>query len=148
METGFAYFFDILTIVVIVSAIYMCGKQGFVKSIITLVGYSLAVIISVFAGNTLAPKIYDSAVKPEIISVVNEQLGSADVPYEITHALNNKYGKYGVKFEKSDVIITGIEKTNTNATDNDAKWYDTSGRHITHPTNGLFINDRGEKRVK
>jgi len=51
-------------------------------------------------------------------------------------------------FEKSDVIITGIEKTNTNATDNDAKWYDTSGRHITHPTNGVFINDRGEKRVK
>ena len=111
LETGFAYFFDILTIVVIVSSIYMCGKQGFVKSIITLVGYSLAVIISVFAGNTLAPKIYDSSVKPEIISVVNEQLGSADVPYEITHALNNKYGKYGVKFEKSDVIdILGNNK--------------------------------------
>ncbi len=111
MENGFAYFFDILTIVVIISSIYVCGKQGFVKSIITLVGYCLAVIISVFAGNTLAPKIYDSAVKPEIVSVVNEQLDGADVPYEIIHALNNKYGKYGVKFEKEDIInILGNNK--------------------------------------
>lgn len=111
MEVGFAYFFDILTIVVIVSAIYSCGKQGFVKSIITLVGYCIAVIVSVFAGNALAPQIYDSAVRPEIISVVNEQLDGADVPYEITNALNSKYGKYGVTFEKSDIVnILGKNK--------------------------------------
>jgi len=100
----FAWFYDIFTVAIFCICIYVCGKRGFLRSVLMILGYIAALVISFLIADWTAPAIYDSVVKPVVIDYIEEKTGNIDPVEEIQNALNSKYGFLGVNFGRNRVM--------------------------------------------
>lgn len=70
---------DLIVLAIIVLNVILSSKNGFVKTLIELVGFVLAIVISLSVSSPIAGFIYDKTVEPAIVSSVTEKVSdSAD----------------------------------------------------------------------
>ena len=71
---------DILLLAVIVLVIYLSYRKGFLRSLWSLGGFLLAVIISYVLGKLIAEMLFEVMARPWLTSLINEQIiaGSGD----------------------------------------------------------------------
>jgi len=70
---------DLIIVAIIILYVYLCFKRGFVRTVIELVGYILAIYLSFTFGGILTNVVYDEFVEPAIVETVADEINlSAD----------------------------------------------------------------------
>ena len=70
---------DVLVVLVVLFNIYLCVKRGFVRTVIELVGYFLAIYLAFTFSGVVANFVYDNYIGPNIAEdIVNEVSFSSD----------------------------------------------------------------------
>lgn len=67
---------DLLILAIVIINVILSAKNGFVKTLIEVVGFVLAIIISLSLSSPIAGFIYDKTIEPTIISSVSEKTTS------------------------------------------------------------------------
>lgn len=111
---------DIITIVIILLFTIMNYFRGFSKTIISAVGYILAIVLGSIAGDMSAQNIYDSLLKQEIISDVQQVIEKNDVisPIsdkikKVTYGINISEDKLNVLLSSEDSMYNAINSNGT-----------------------------------
>ena len=120
MGSQFAWFYDVFTLAIICICIYVCGKRGFLRSVLMMLGYIVAIVFSYFFSGWVSPEIYESAVKPVVIEYITEKTENIDPIEEMQNTLNSKYGVFGINFGKSRIrslLSEDREETMANISD-------------------------------
>lgn len=94
-----ALLYDLAVVIVLLLFFIFGVKKGFIKSVLSLICFVLAIVISLFASSKLAQPIYEMCFKERVTSFIAENINRIDV----SGAVNN----YLLK----NVGITADEKT-------------------------------------
>ncbi len=65
-------FIDLIVLAIIILNIVLSAKNGFVKTLIEVVGFILAILISSSIASPVASTVYDKAIEPAIVASVTE----------------------------------------------------------------------------
>jgi uncharacterized membrane protein required for colicin V production len=68
------FILDLIIIAIIAIFVFTSAKRGFVRTVVELVGYFLAIYIAFTAGGILAESIYDFAIEPKIVESVADKI--------------------------------------------------------------------------
>ncbi|MGN0493484.1 MAG: CvpA family protein [Acutalibacteraceae bacterium] len=108
---------DLIVLAIIVLTVILSAKRGFVRTVIELVGFVAAVIISFTISTPLAGATYDKIIEPSIVSSVTSSVDSvtadtaskaADEVWEKTPGwIKNSAERLGVSKESIDKSIVG-----------------------------------------
>lgn len=74
MGTQFWWFFDVVSVAVILIAVFLAGKKGFVKTSVMLLGCITALILGVSLSNVFAGSVYDTVIKQSNIKKLDKAL--------------------------------------------------------------------------
>lgn len=83
MGQGFAWFFDIAIIIVLIVCIYMGGKKGFLRTAVLLIGYVIAALGGYFISKEASPIVYDKFLSKSIEKVVQDNIQNFSVKNQI-----------------------------------------------------------------
>lgn len=127
-----SYAFDIAAAAVIVICVIVGSHRGAVKMIIALIGYIAAFAAAVFVSNAADDYVYDSFVKPVVISAMETKASELSETYLAPENLVEMLSENGVEFDKDqlDTLINGDKVYENLLTDE--KFRDT--------LNNIFIN--------
>lgn len=84
---------DLIIVAIVGIFIIKSAKHGFVRTVVELVGYFLAIYIAFTAGGILADSVYDFAIEPSIVESVADKITLSadsctdDVVDEVWHSL-------------------------------------------------------------
>lgn len=87
MGVQFFWFYDILAVVLMGSLVYFGWKKGFLRTLFSIAGFALAFALATMVSTSATPVIYDSFVKPVVITAAERQLDSLDVVERIRQAV-------------------------------------------------------------
>lgn len=68
------YLLDLIVVLIILVSAVLAAKKGFVRTLIELVGFLLAVVISVSLSSYIADAVYSDYVKPNVVEAVFETI--------------------------------------------------------------------------
>ncbi len=115
--SNLAWFYDVLTLVIMLVCIYIGSKRGFLVSFLRAACCIVAIIAAVSFSGIWAEKIYENTLREKVIQNVAERLENADVTDELRSAVNEKYGVLAITNADINRIadgdgdfIEGIEK--------------------------------------
>ena len=121
---------DLIVLAIIILNVILSAKNGFVKTLIEVVGFVLAIFISLSISTPIAGFIYDKTVEPAIVSSVSEKVSNTadDTAKSIFDALpkfvKNNAEDLGVTAEKitnnfenktGDEVTTAATKVSQNS---------------------------------
>ena len=101
---------DLIILAIIILNIILSAKNGFVKTLIEVVGFVLAIIVSISLSTPIANFVYDKTVEPTIVNSVTEKAES-----NVDTAANeiwNSLPKF-LKDNAADIGITNEKITQT-----------------------------------
>lgn len=86
------WIWDILLIVILVLSISFAARKGFIRTLIELVGYIIALIAAAYLGGMLAEFVFETFVRGGMVSSIQEQIeatGLNDIATGITGAFES-----------------------------------------------------------
>lgn len=101
LGTHLAWYYDVVVAAILLIFIYIGGKRGFVKSVVLIVGYIAAFLLSYFVSTISAPIIYENTLQPKITEVITSKIDSIDIVGELKKALNSE--EMGITFESDEL---------------------------------------------
>lgn len=105
MGEKFALFFDIILIAVLVLFIYNGAKKGFVKTVLVIIGYFVALLGGLVVSNILSPGIYDAFVRNKAEKVVEENIDNINIKSQIKASIKEQNIGIDITDEEISVII-------------------------------------------
>lgn len=99
MGVQFFWFYDILALVLLGSLVYFGWKKGFLRTLFSIAGFALAFALATMISASATPIIYDSFVRPVVISTAERQLESMDIVERVRQAVTAT----GVSIEESEL---------------------------------------------
>lgn len=105
MGEKFALFFDIILIAVLVLFIYNGAKKGFVKTVLVIIGYFVALLGGLVVSNLLSPGIYDAFVRNKAEKVVEENIDNINIKSQIKASIKEQNIGIDITDEEISVII-------------------------------------------
>ncbi len=135
MGVQFWWFYDVIVVALALVCIFITVKRGFIKATATLVGYILALFLSISLSTGIADKLADSALKGNRIKDLTFTLNENNYAEELTGQINNLkyYAKPDYKVIQ-DIYSTGenvdyniytyIRNLNNGIPDTEAEFYD------------------------
>lgn len=108
MGTEFAWFYDVALVGVIIAFIYIGGKRGFLRTIIMLVGYIIAIIGGSLISKEISPIIYKNYLQEKTQKVVEKNIEDINIKEIIRKILKEQ----NVNIEIPDSDIDKIIKEN------------------------------------
>lgn len=82
MGTEFFWFYDLIVVAVVLVCIYAGGKKGFMRMVISMIGYLASIVISIIAANAIASWLYTSYIGPSITSGIEQRVGTLAAEYK------------------------------------------------------------------
>lgn len=76
MGTQFWWFYDVIAVVVVLISIFLSGKKGFMKGIITSVGCAVALFVSYAASDSISVSLYKNTARSSSISKLEKNMKS------------------------------------------------------------------------
>ncbi len=80
---------DLAIVLIAVFIIWRSARRGFVRTVIELVGYILAAMISFSLAGIIAQSVYDKSIRPEIIETVEQNISEGANLSEIQTAMQD-----------------------------------------------------------
>lgn len=117
MGAHFWWFYDVIAVAVVLVCAFITIKKGFMKAIISIVGYILSVVIAVSISNAVTGNVYSKIVRESNIKKLNNALSSVDILGEVANHINTL--GYNIFVDASEIekivksgkdIDTGIYK--------------------------------------
>ncbi len=108
MGENLAWFYDVVTIAVIIAFVYLGVKRGFLKTVVLFCGFLIACIGGYFISDYLSPIIYENAIKEPCEEFVDENFSNFDVKTQIRNILNEKDIGIELNSEQLDDIADEI----------------------------------------
>lgn len=87
-----ALIYDLAVVVVLLLFFIFGIKRGFIKSVISLICFVLAIVISIFASSKLAQPIYEMCFKEKVTSFIAENIDKIDVSGVVNNYLLKNVG--------------------------------------------------------
>lgn len=85
--------YDLVVVVLFIWYIYRCGHNGFVRTIIDLVGYFVAIFVAGFLSTPCADFLFRKFIEPKAVSTIadaiSQSAGSGDLLHTIEQAIAN-----------------------------------------------------------
>lgn len=97
---------DVISIIVILAFVLVNYFRGFSKTVISVVGYILAIVLGSFAGDMSASNIYDSFLKENIISDVENVVKDNDVVTSISDKIKKVTYGISISKDKLDILLS------------------------------------------
>lgn len=101
MGQGFAWFFDVAIIAIIIVCIYAGGKKGFCRTAILLLGYVIASIGGYFISMSVSPIVYDNFLQTRVESIVQNNLEEFSIRNQIKDLVEQQ--NIGVEIPDSEI---------------------------------------------
>src|ERR1035437_1226249 len=80
---------DALLVLIVLFVAWRSAKRGFVRTIIEMVGYVLAIIMAFAVASFLSEQIYESLVRPSIVKSIEANLGEYNIDDNLSKTFNN-----------------------------------------------------------
>ena len=90
MASSLWWFYDILTVAIIIMAVYGGAKKGFSKVITTLLCYAISIMIAYTAAASISPIIYDSYLRTDAIEAYAKQIKDYSMSKQLKQALDSQ----------------------------------------------------------
>ncbi|MGN1412298.1 MAG: CvpA family protein [Oscillospiraceae bacterium] len=97
---------DVISVIVIVAFVMVNYFRGFSKTVISVIGYILAIVLGSFAGDMSASNIYDSFLKENIISDVETVIHDNDVITSISDKIKTVTYGINISTNKLDALLS------------------------------------------
>jgi len=97
------YVLDLMIIIVIIGCAAAGSRKGAVKMLLTLVGYVAAVAAATFVSNVASGYVYDSLVKPYVISALEAKSESLGDEYLSQGKVNEILEEYGLEITEEQL---------------------------------------------
>lgn len=97
---------DIISIIIVLAFMLVNYFRGFSKTVISTVGYILAVVLGSIAGDMSAQNIYDSVLKENIISDIQTVVSKNDIIQPISDKIKDVTYGISISEEKLNVILS------------------------------------------
>lgn len=117
-----SYLIDLIIVAIIGICVFLSAKKGFVKTVVELIGFVLAVAISFSVSSGLADVTYQKLIEPKISETVTTAIEKSENDIEnkawnsLPDIIIENAEKFGISFEKfqktiEDNISSGTDKT-------------------------------------
>lgn len=104
MGENFAWFYDLLTLVIIGICIFTCYRKGLVRTVVMLGGFILAIFLGYVVAVNYSDNVYDKFVKSKAEDYVGESVDEFNINSEI----KDIFKKQGYNIELSDDDVKTI----------------------------------------
>lgn len=101
MGTQFWWFFDVISVAVILIAVFLAGKKGFVKTSVMLLGCISAMILGVSLSSAFSGSLYDTVIKQNNIKKLDKALSEDDMIRKTKVSIEG-FG-YNVKVDETEL---------------------------------------------
>lgn len=110
MNTQFWWFFDAVAVVILLVTVFLSGKRGFSKSIVTCIGCIVAVALSFPLCRQTGEIFYDSSISESNVKAIDKALEKNSVPDKMKTYIEGL--GYSIKIDESifEDILTNEEK--------------------------------------
>ncbi|MBQ1464065.1 MAG: CvpA family protein [Ruminococcus sp.] len=112
MDTQFWWFYDVIVLAVVLIFMFLCGKRGIVKSILSTVSWALAAVIAFSISGGIASSIYSTSIRGSNIKKIEKNMDSdffavKMVEYidSLPYGLRAETSKVNAMFDKGNVTI-------------------------------------------
>lgn len=105
MGTQLWWLYDVVAVAIFLVCIYLSGRKGIFKSLITAVGCILSVLISVSISGTIADTLYKTTVRDGNINKLEKTLIDVDISSDMKNALEEMGYSVIVNTKKLDEIF-------------------------------------------
>jgi uncharacterized membrane protein required for colicin V production len=101
------FIIDGILLIIVTVCIVNGSKKGFARTVIHLAGYIIAVGAASFISQSGSEYIYDSYIKPKVMSEIEAKIDEAE--YDIKEKLSQTFENKGINIKESDLdlIISG-----------------------------------------
>lgn len=101
MGSSFWWFFDAIVIALICGFVYKNAKKGFVKSIMLIASYAVAVLLALPTSSFVSNKIYDSYIKDKSVEAVQTTVSNIKIEKEIKNIIDQS--NFGVEISEQEI---------------------------------------------
>lgn len=105
MNTQLWWLYDVVAVAIFLVCIYLSGRKGIFKSLITAVGCILSVFISVSISGTVSDTLYKTTVRDGNINKLEKTLIDVDISSDMKNALEEMGYSVIVNTKKLDEIL-------------------------------------------
>ena len=117
MDTQFWWFYDVIVLAVVMIFMFICGKRGIVKSILSTVSWALAAVIAFSISGSIAASIYTTSIRGSNIKKVDKSMDSeffavkmAEYIDSLPYGLRADSKKINNMIDRGDVSIDDMIK--------------------------------------
>ena len=101
MDTQFWWFYDVIVLAVVLIFMFICGKRGVVKSVLSTVSWALAAVIAFSISGSIASSIYSSAVRGSNIKKIDKHMNSEFFSEEMADYIDTL--PYGLRADSAKI---------------------------------------------
>lgn len=122
---------DLIIAAAVIGCVYTGSRKGAVRMLISLAGYIAAIAAAVFVSNVATEYVYDTLVKPVVISALESKADELGETYLSADRLEEKLAENGITLTKEQIktVIDGGEAYSEVLTD--AEFRDTLNHMFT-----------------
>ncbi len=92
MDLFLAHILDIIPILIVIAAVLIGRRRGFIRMLLSLVGFLAAAALATFVSNASYEYVYDNAVKPSVMKVVEEKADELAKEYNSEEVIAELFG--------------------------------------------------------
>lgn len=101
MGSSFWWFYDAIIITLICGLVYKNAKKGFVKSIMMIVSYAVAVLVAFPISSLVSNRIYDSYIRDKSVEAVESTVSNFRIEKEIKNIIDQS--NFGVQISEEEI---------------------------------------------
>ncbi len=105
MGSQFAWFYDVILIGIIICFVYFGAKKGFIKTLLMLAGYVIALVGAFFISTAATPIVYDTCLKAPLEQTIGDSLKNIDVKKQINDLIKKQNPNVSIPEADVDKII-------------------------------------------
>lgn len=122
---------DLIIAAAVIGCVYTGSRKGAVRMLISLAGYIAAIAAAVFVSNVATEYVYDTLVKPVVVSALESKADELGETYLSADRLEEKLAENGITLTKEQIktVIDGGEAYSEVLTD--AEFRDTLNHMFT-----------------
>ncbi len=136
MENNLSWFYDVITVAVVLAFIYLGSKRGFVKSIVIFLSFAIAFVGSYLVSTKASPVIFDEFIQVPCEEFVAENFSTFNANSQIKNVLAN----IGIELEVTDEMVIEILNMSSTLEEGLINHLENSGVLITEDMKTIINN--------
>ena len=87
MGSDFWWFYDVVSVAILLFCIFINGRRGWAKSLVSFIGVAFSFIIALSVSSSISSSVYNGMIKNSNVKKINETLSSKDISRELSDYL-------------------------------------------------------------